>query len=606
MLTETNPDSQVPAPVRLGLVQLNSTVGDLAGNTDRIIAALRQANDEGCDIVAFPELAITGYPPEDLLLKPRFLHENVQCLQRIAEAQAEVRTAAIVGFVDVSDDISNAAAIIAGGRVAGVHHKIFLPSYSVFDEDRYFAAGEGTSVFNFGDVGIGVGVCEDIWYSNGPAREQALVGGAEVLVSINASPFHREKWRSREHLLAARAMDNTAFVAYVNSVGGQDELLFDGHSLVFDPGGELIARGPSFEEALVVVDLNIGDVFHRRLANPSRRKERMRTHESGLAVALVDLPPFGEAGQPRERLDAPSPSTPSPIPVWLSRLPLPPPDMLSDTYNGLVLGVRDYVRKNGFKDVVLGLSGGIDSAITACIAVDALGKDHVIGVTMPSRYSSDETKSDAALVAENLGIRFLTVPIEGPFQASLDALADSMRDTGSGLAEENLQARIRGNYLMTLSNKFGWLVLTTGNKSEMSVGYSTLYGDMAGGFAVIKDVPKTLVYALSEYRNTLSPVIPESTITRPPTAELRPDQKDTDSLPPYDVLDAILNLYVEDDRSLEEIVSAGFDEATVRRVILMVDRNEYKRRQAPPGIKITPKAFGRDRRLPITNRYHDW
>ena len=600
MLTEPNLESRIPAPVRLGLVQLNSTVGDLSGNTDRIIAALRLADAEGCDIVAFPELAITGYPPEDLLLKPRFLFENVQCLQRIAEAQAELRTAAIVGFVDVADDISNAAAVIAGGRIVGIHHKIYLPTYSVFDEDRYFAAGEGTSVFNFGSVGIGVGVCEDIWYSNGPARDQALVGGAEVLVSINASPFHREKWRSREHLLAARAMDNTAFVAYVNSVGGQDELLFDGHSLVFDPGGELIARGPSFEEALVVVDLNIGDVFHRRLASPSRRKERSRFNGSEMGVTSVVLPEFEKTAP------APAGGGLDDLPVWLSRLPLPPPDMLADTYNGLVLGVRDYVRKNGFQNVVLGLSGGIDSAITACIAVDALGKGHVIGVTMPSRYSSDETKSDAALVADNLGIRFLTVPIEGPFQASLDALAECMTGTESGLAEENLQARIRGNYLMTLSNKFGWLVLTTGNKSEMSVGYSTLYGDMAGGFAVIKDVPKTLVYALSEYRNTISLVIPETTITRPPTAELRPDQKDTDSLPPYEVLDAILNLYVEDDRSLEEIVGAGFDEATVRRVILMVDRNEYKRRQAPPGIKITPKAFGRDRRLPITNRYHDW
>lgn len=601
MLTQPNPESRIAAPVRLGLVQLNSTVGDLAGNTERIIAAMRQADSEGCDVVAFPELAITGYPPEDLLLKPRFLHENVECLNRIAEAQVDCACAAVVGFVDVNDDIANAAAVIAGGRVVAVHHKIFLPTYSVFDEDRYFAAGDSTKVVNFGDVGIGVGVCEDIWYSNGPAREQALVGGAEILISINASPFHREKWRSREHLLAARAMDNTAFVAYVNSVGGQDELLFDGHSLVFNPGGELIARGPSFQEALVVVDLLVGDVFHGRLANPSRRKESARSGDSGLSVDCVELPAFRRTASPPPLL-SPSPA----LPVFASPVPADPPDMLADTYNGLVLGVRDYVHKNGFQDVVLGLSGGIDSAITACIAVDALGKEHVVGVTMPSRYSSDETKSDAALVAQNLGIRFLTVPIEGPFQASLDSLAGAMTGTESGLAEENLQARIRGNYLMTLSNKFGWLVLTTGNKSEMSVGYSTLYGDMAGGFAVIKDVPKTLVYTLSEYRNTISPAIPVSTITRPPTAELRPDQKDTDSLPPYEVLDAILNLYVEEDRSLEEIVTAGFDEAIVRRVILMVDRNEYKRRQAPPGIKITPKAFGRDRRLPITNRYHDW
>ncbi|HEY3269229.1 MAG TPA: NAD+ synthase [Armatimonadota bacterium] len=600
-MNSRNPESGIRnpiAPVRIALAQLNSTVGDLERNTQRIIATLRQADAAGCELVAFPELAITGYPPEDLLLKPRFLRENLQCLDRIVEAQAELRCAAVVGFVDVGDDISNAAALIAGGRVAGVHHKIFLPTYSVFDEDRYFGAGSGTSVFNFGSVGVGIGVCEDIWYSNGPARDQALEGGAEIILSINASPFHSGKWKSREHLLAARAMDNTAFVCYVNSVGGQDELLFDGHSMVFEPGGEMIARGPSFEEALVVVELNIGDVFHRRLANPSRRKERNLVSRSGLTLVNVDLPDFAEREAPPAPVEPEMPLLECPL--------LPPPDELADVYNGLALGVRDYVHKNGFKDVVLGLSGGIDSAFTACIAADALGKEHVIGVTMPSRYSSDETKSDAALVAENLGIRFLTVPIEGPFQASLDALAEPMCGTEPGLAEENLQARIRGNYLMTLSNKFGWLVLTTGNKSEMAVGYSTLYGDMAGGFAVIKDVPKTLVYRLSEYRNTLGPAIPETTITRPPSAELRPDQKDTDSLPPYEVLDAILDLYVEQDRNMEEIVRQGFDEAIVRRVILLVDRCEYKRRQAPPGIKITPKAFGRDRRLPITNRYHDW
>jgi NAD+ synthase (glutamine-hydrolysing) len=588
--------------VRIGLAQINSTVGDLAGNTERIIGALREADARGCHIVAFPELAITGYPPEDLLLKPRFLRENVQCLDRIVEAQDSLSCAAVVGFVDVEEDIYNAAAVVAGGRVAGVHRKIFLPTYGVFDEDRYFAAGEGTQVFNFGTVGVGVDICEDIWYSNGPAREQSLEGGAEIILAVNASPFVAAKWRSRETILGARAMDNSAFVCYVNSVGGQDDLLFDGHSLVFRPDGELMARGPSFQEALVVVDLPIGDVFHRRLANPSRRKERARITASGLDFAAASLPAFE-----------------NPAPEWAGRnkkgdehaLPVlaqpnsPPPERLPEIWDGLVLAIRDYVGKNGFRDVALGLSGGIDSALTAVLAVEALGVEHVVGVTMPSRFSSEGTKSDADKLAENLGIRYLTVPIEGPFAATLEALGEAMAGTAFGLAEENLQARIRGNYLMTLSNKFGWLILTTGNKSEMAVGYSTLYGDMAGGFAVLKDVPKTLVFALSAYANRNAEVIPETTITRPPSAELRPDQKDTDSLPPYDILDGILNLYIEEDRSLEEIVRAGYDEPVVRRVTQLVDRNEYKRRQAPPGPKITPKAFGRDRRLPITNRYHD-
>jgi NAD+ synthase (glutamine-hydrolysing) len=603
-------DLRPRGPVRIGLAQMNSTVGDLEGNTERIIALMGKGEASGCDVVAFPELAITGYPPEDLLLKPRFLRENLACLQRIVAAQAEVRCAAVVGFVDVGDDIYNAAAMIAGGGLAGVHRKIFLPSYSVFDEDRYFGSDAGTVVFRFGSVGVGVGVCEDIWYSNGPARAQALEGGAEIILSINASPFHREKWREREHILAARAHDNTAFVAYVNAVGGQDELLFDGHSMAFGPDGNLIARGPSFEEALVIVDLDLGAAFHRRLANPSRRKDRAKAN-GGFPVTVVTLPAFPDnVNSPDASAAGPGQSAlPPPVDAEVPALIQPmleAPEPEAEVYKGLVLGVRDYVLKNGFRDVVLGLSGGIDSALTACIAVDALGKDHVIGVTMPSRYSSDETRSDASLLAENLGIRLVTIPIEGPFCASLEALEEAMAGTEPGLAEENLQARIRGNYLMTLSNKFGWLVLTTGNKSELSVGYSTLYGDMAGGFAVIKDVPKTLVYALSRYRNGLCPAIPDSTISRAPSAELRPDQRDTDSLPPYDVLDGILELYVEQDRSLEEIVRAGYDEATVRRVILMVDRNEYKRRQSPPGIKISPKAFGRDRRLPITNRYHDW
>lgn len=584
-----------PARVRLALAQINVTVGDLEGNTRRIIEALKQADASGCDVIAFPEMAVTGYPPEDLLLKPRFLRENTACLQRIVEAQAGLKCAAVVGFVEVDEDIHNAAAVIADGKVIGIHRKVYLPNYSVFDEDRYFEPGSSADVFRFGNIGMGVTVCEDIWYSNGPARAQAVMGGAEIIISINASPYHRGKWRTRESILAARAIDNTAFVAYVNAVGGQDELLFDGQSQVYGPGGQVIARAPSFKECLLIADLDTGESFHRRLANPTRRKARANA-DTELSTRVIPAPEFAQRERPVESGGV--------LLVCVGIAERDDED--AETYRGLVLGLRDYVRKNSFENVVLGLSGGIDSSIVAAIAVDALGPEHVTGVTMPSRYTMDETKSDALLLAERLGIRCLTIPIEGPFAASLAALADAMAGTESGIAEENLQARIRGNYLMTLSNKFGWLVLTTGNKSEMAVGYSTLYGDMAGGFSVIKDVPKTLVYALSRYRNTISPVIPESVLVRPPTAELRPNQLDSDSLPPYETLDPILNLYVEEDRSLEEIVQAGFDEATVRRVILMVDRNEYKRRQAPPGIKITPKAFGRDRRLPITNRYHDW
>lgn len=587
--------------VRVGLAQINSTVGDLAGNTERIISALREADARGCHIAAFPELAVTGYPPDDLVLKPRFLRENLQCLERIVDAQDGLSCAAVVGFVDVAEDIYNAAAMITGGRVAGVHRKIFLPTYGVFDEDRYFAAGEGTQVFNFGTVGVGVDICEDIWYSNGPARDQALQGGAEILLAVNASPFVMGKWKSREHLLAARAMDNSAFVCYVNAVGGQDDLIFDGHSLAFGPDGERIARGPSFEEALVIVDLEIGDVFHRRLANPSRRKERARITASGLDFVAVGLPPLEQALSARAERAPALDSDGLPAPVQPDAAP---PDPIAEVWDALVLAIRDYVRKNGFSDVALGLSGGIDSALVAALAVEALGKEHVVGVTMPSRYSSEGTKSDADRLAENLGIRYFTLPIEGPYAATLEALAPATTGTTFGVAEENLQARIRGNYLMTLSNKFGWLILTTGNKSEMSVGYATLYGDMAGGFAVLKDVPKTLVFALARHANRDGEVIPQTTITRPPSAELRPDQKDTDSLPPYEVLDGILRLYIEEDKSLEEIVRAGYEAATVRRVTRMVDRAEYKRRQAPPGPKITPKAFGRDRRLPITSAWH--
>ena len=574
--------------LRIGLVQMNAWVGDLERNTQTILRALDQARERGVQVVAFPELAITGYPPEDLLLKPRFLQENQRALERITTATTGLT--AIVGFVDVEDHIFNAAAVLHNGALAGVHHKMFLPNYGVFDEDRYFQAGKGYSVFSLDGITFGVGVCEDVWYPEGPAYVQSLLGGAHLIVNINASPYSVGKWRFREKMLATRASDNGCLVAYLNMVGGQDELVFDGHSMIFGPGGQMLHRGRPFVEEMLVADLNLSTVAHARLQDPRGRKQRRARAAGGMLVDRVRIPPAAGAG---------------PVPLAAGEM-ASPMDRLEEVYAALVVGTRDYVEKNGFKEVVIGLSGGIDSALTACVAVDALGKERVVGVTMPSVYSSSETRGDAELLAENLGIRFLTIPIQETFEAYKHQMAEAFAGCQPDIAEENLQARIRGNTLMALSNKFGWMVLTTGNKSEMAVGYATLYGDMCGGFAVIKDVPKTLVYELSEYRNRVSPAIPPSTIERPPTAELRPNQKDVDSLPPYEVLDPILELYVEQDHSLEEIVSLGNDADLVRRIIGMVDRSEYKRRQAAPGVKITPKAFGKDRRLPITNRYRDW
>ncbi|NLC56060.1 MAG: NAD+ synthase [Armatimonadetes bacterium] len=573
--------------LRLGLYQMNAWVGDLERNTETILRAIAEARNRGVDIVAFPELAITGYPPEDLLLKPRFLEQNQRALERVAAGTRGIT--AVVGFVAVDDDIHNAAAVIHDGQVVGVHHKRFLPNYGVFDEDRYFQAGRDYLVFSREGVTFGVGICEDIWYPEGPAYVQALLGGAQVILNINASPYSRGKWAFRDRMLATRASDNACIVAYVNLVGGQDELVFDGHSMVFGPRGEVLHRGPMFREELIVVDLEIGRVQRARLSDPRRRKQKLAMVAEGVPLQRISLEPCQPAaGRPAAVSEC-----------------APPPDGLAEVYQALVTGTRDYVEKNGFKEVVVGLSGGIDSALVACIAADALGPERVVGVTMPSVFSSPETRGDAQVLAERLGLRFLTIPIQETVEAFQRQLAGVFAGCRPDTTEENLQARIRGTTLMALSNKFGWLVLTTGNKSEMAVGYATLYGDMAGAFAVLKDVPKTLVYQLSEYRNRLNPVIPESTILRPPTAELRPGQKDTDSLPPYEVLDPILELYVEEDRSFEEIVALGHDAALVRRVLQMVDRSEYKRRQAPPGVKITPKAFGRDRRLPITNRYRE-
>ncbi len=571
--------------LRVALAQLDTTVGDLPGNTGKIIAWIERARGLGADLVAFPEMAVTGYPPEDLVLRRSFVADNLRALDEIVAATKGI--AAIVGFVDMNHDIYNAAAVISDGKLVHRYHKQYLPNYGVFDEDRYFQRGTESPVFVIAGVDVGVNICEDIWYAEGPARDQAHAG-AEVIVNINASPYHRSKGDFRENMIATRASDNAVVVCYVNAVGGQDELVFDGHSLIFDERGDLLARGPQFREALAVCDIDVEGVLQARLRDPRHRKGRLEMHASGAAQKIVVS---------REPFVAEKPKM---SPTIAPRL-----DPVAEVWEALVLGVRDYIAKTGFETVLIGLSGGVDSSLVACIAADALGAEHVVGVSMPSRFSSEGSKTDAHLLAERLGIRMLTIPIEEAFAASLEMLKEPFADTQFGVAEENLQARIRGNVLMSLSNKFGWLVLTTGNKSEMATGYSTLYGDMAGGFAVIKDVPKTLVYELARYRNGTAGqgLIPQSVIDKPPSAELRPNQLDAETLPPYEVLDPILKAYVEDDRSVDEIVAGGFDEALVQRVVKMVDRNEYKRRQAPPGIKITPRAFGRDRRLPIANRY---
>lgn len=604
--------SQLSHTLRVGLAQINTKVGDLEGNASKIIANIAEAREQGADVVVFPELAVTGYPPEDLLLKLTFIQDNQAALDRIAAETKGIT--AIIGFVDSNSDIYNAAAILHDGEIAGIQHKFFLPNYGVFDENRYFQSGTTTQVYKLGHIVFGVEVCEDIWYADGPHSPQSLVGGAHIVFDINSSPFHAGKWKSRETMLSTRAMDNSCAVVYLNAVGGQDELVFDGHSLVVGPTGEVLFRCRSFEEQLAVIDIDLAPVEHVRLVDPRRRKAKLAT-SSKTDVPVVDLPPQGDSSNLKSKISN-----------LQSAEPL---GDVEEVYAALVLGTRDYVNKNGFKEVILGMSGGLDSALTACVAVDALGADRVRALVMPSMFSSDETQSDAEIISRNLGIKYDRIPISDLMEAYRQTLDPVFKGTEPGVAEENLQARIRGNLLMALSNKFGLLVLTTGNKSELSCGYSTLYGDMAGGFAVIKDCPKTLVYALSRYRNTLpadnlpslfrgevipqsairiphsGEVIPVSIIDRPPSAELRPDQKDSDTLPPYEVLDPILQAYVEEDRGIKEIVAMGFDEPTVARVVRMVDRNEYKRRQAAPGIKITPKAFGRDRRLPITNGYRE-
>jgi NAD+ synthase (glutamine-hydrolysing) len=580
-------------PLRVALAQINLTVGDLEGNARKIRQAMQQAAEAGAHIVCTPELALTGYPPEDLLLKPGFVDANLRALETLVEASREFPgLTSVIGFVDRDDDIYNAAAVIGEGRLYGVYHKHYLPNYGVFDEYRYFQAGRAAPLFIINGVRVGVNICEDIWYPGGPLPMQAHAG-AEVIININGSPYYAGKQDFRQEMLATRASDNGVIIVYLNLVGGQDELVFDGGSMVFNESGTLIARAKEFAEDMLVVDLDTASVFRTRLHDPRRRQERRELRDGDVPVITISEEPMLTAEeQAQVRLGAPQRIEPK-------------MERLQEIYAALVLGTRDYVCKTGFKQVVIALSGGIDSSLTATIAVDALGAENVLGVSMPSGYSSEGSRTDAKELADNLGITLLTIPIEEIFRTSLRVLAPALGEGDQGIWVENLQARIRGNILMALSNKFGSLVLTTGNKSELATGYSTLYGDMAGGFAVIKDVFKTLVFELAIYRNALGahPVIPKSVIEKEPSAELRPGQRDVDSLPPYEVLDPILHAYVEDDRSLDELLAMGFDRATVERVMRLVDLSEYKRRQAPPGVKITMRAFGRDRRLPITNRY---
>jgi NAD+ synthase (glutamine-hydrolysing) len=553
--------------LRLSIAQINPTVGDLDGNSRKIKQFIQKAKDFGADIICFPELVLTGYPPEDLLLKPNFIDDNLRILKKIAKSVKDVLV--VIGFVDKRDlDLYNAAALIYKGKIHAVYRKMFLPNYGVFDEKRYFAPGKEALVFKFQGSILGVNICEDIWRPESPLKIQAR-RGAKLILNINASPYHAGKNKEREAIVGKLSRANKVYIAYVNLIGGQDELVFDGQSMIADNRGRIIARAQAFQEDLLISDINLPvtkGIFTRgavTIENNISVKKRAPLHTK----KIIPLKPIGEV------------------------------------YQALSLGLRDYVIKNGFQKVVIGLSGGIDSSLVAALAVDALGKKSVFGVFMPSQYSSKESKVDASELARKIGIKLINVPIEQIFKAYLLTLRAHFTNLKKDVTEENLQARIRGNILMALSNKFNWLVLTTGNKSEMSTGYATLYGDMAGGLAVIKDVPKMLVYELSRYRNSLTPVIPKRIFTKEPSAELKAHQKDSDTLPVYERLDPILKKYIEEDKDSKNIVAAGFNKEIVDRVLRMVDKSEYKRRQAPPGIKITPKAFGRDRRMPITNKY---
>ena len=570
-------------PVRLALAQVDSRVGDLEGNAGRIRRDIEAAREGGAELVLFPELAVTGYPPEDLLLKEHFLRAAGEALEAIARATEGI--VAVVGFPERAQDVFNSVAVLCDGEVKAVYRKARLWNYGVADEERYFQAGDGGAVLDLGEARIGLTICEDLWVPGPPASDEALAGAA-LIVNSSASPYYRGKGLERERMLAQRARDNLSAVAFCNLVGGQDELVFDGHSVVVDHEGQVVARAPQFAEALTFATVDVQRAVTARLRDTRLRPPVYRALPEVRHAGTLPRGPEDDAAAPGGEVAE----------------PLEPE---AEVYAALVLGTRDYMDKNGFGHAVIGLSGGIDSTLVAAIAVDALGPDRVTCVSMPSKYSSEGTQSDARTLAGSLGVEFLEIPIATAMDVYDEILAERFEGRDPDITEENLQARIRGNVLMALSNKFGWLVLTTGNKSETSVGYSTLYGDTAGGFAVIKDVPKTLVYRLVDFRNARDEKhpIPDSIISRPPSAELRPDQKDQDSLPDYDTLDAILEAYIEEDADRDHLIRAGFDAEVVDRVIALVDRAEYKRRQAPPGIKITPRAFGRDRRMPITNAF---
>ena len=576
--------------MKVALAQIDTVVGDVWGNAEKAADALDRAVEGGAELIAFPELAITGYPPEDLLLRPSFIRDNLDALgEFVGRVPKEI--AAAIGFADLNGDLYNACAVVSGGEILYRYHKQYLPNYGVFDENRYFRAGEGAPpILRVGNTLVGLSICEDIWYPGGPPREQAI-GGASVLLNISASPYHRLKGVSRETMFSVRAADYGCYVLFCNLIGGQDDLVFDGRSVVFDPEGRLIARAKQFEEDLLFVDVYPEEALVRHLQEPLLRKENLvRTSK------VVEIQP-PEPGTPAESAEVPG------VEYRIE----PPLSEEGEVLEALTLGLKDYFRKNGFSHAVLGLSGGVDSSTGAAIAVRALGAENVTAARMPSQYTSEQSNTDAQAVVKNLGIESYEITIEPAFGAYEDMLEEVFKGMQEDETEENIQARIRGNILMALSNKFGWVVLTTGNKSESGVGYSTLYGDTAGGFAVIQDVPKMLVYRLAEHINEIEgrEIIPESVLTKMPSAELSADQQDVDALPPYEVLDSILKAYVEEDKGLEELVAAGFDEEDVRDVINRVEAAEYKRRQSPTGIKVTPRSFDRERRMPITHRYSE-
>ena len=577
--------------IRLYLAQINATLGDIKGNYGLIASHIGQAKKAGVDMVLFPELAITGYPPEDLLLKAAFIDKNIYYLNKLKDLVTDI--VAVIGFAgSAGGAIFNSAAVIHDQKIKSVYNKQFLPNYSVFDEERYFQKGSASYTYKIGDVTIGINICEDIFYASGPARTQSALGGAELIINISASPYHIKKIGEREKILSARAAGSRAKLAYINIVGGQDELVFDGNSLILDENGKVLARAKPFVEDVLIYDLDLGSISPARLEDDNFKDQRTKMQKSQKALPVVDIKYNAKEGE--------KPLEAKLIDEYREFISCPEEEIL----DALVLGTRDYIRKNGFTKIVIALSGGIDSALTVVVASLAIGNGNVTAVLMPSDFSSSGSVEDSMALSKNLGIRAMTIPISGIYNSYLKDLGPVFKDKKINITKENIQARIRGNIIMAMSNENDWLVLSTGNKSEISVGYCTLYGDMVGGFSPIKDVYKTMVYDICRFINKkYSSLIPENIMAKAPSAELKPDQKDQDRLPPYDLLDKILQSYIEDDLGYDEIVKKGFDPGTVKDIICMVNKSEYKRRQGPPGIKISPRAFGKDRRYPITNKF---